>query len=103
MRKFFTLTFVAFLVPLTGSSQTTTETLPNGVLVHQANGVANTPVQSLEIPKMRTMEDWSLAECVDALRAVEIKLNEASDEDRPYYEGEKEKLVARIALLKNVN
>lgn len=103
MRKFLTITFVSFLVPLSGSSQTTTKTQPNGVVVHLASGVENTPVQSPESPKVRTMDDWSLAECIDALHALDIKLNEASDEDRSYYEGEREKLVARITLLKNAN
>lgn len=85
-----------------GHSQSNTTQLPNGVIVHQAQGVEGVIEQTKTEPvKVRTMQDWSLAECIDALPYLEMKLNEATDKDREYYLNEKELLLKRIDQLKS--
>lgn len=83
-------------------SQSNTTQLPNGVIVHQAKGVENTPEsKQIEAVHLRTIEDWNLPECMEALSEVSIKLNEASESDREYYLSEKNKLTKRINELKS--
>ena len=89
------------VVPFTGSSQTNTTQLPNGVVVHQAQGVEGLTEKKSEQPIVRTMETWTLAECIDALPYLEIKLSEATnEEDKQRYQTQKVALEKRIAELK---
>ncbi|MDF3028689.1 MAG: hypothetical protein K0S23_2996 [Fluviicola sp.] len=83
-----------------GHSQSNTTQLPNGVIVHQAKGVESTP-EKIEQIHIRTLEDWNLPECIEALSQVSIKLNEASESDREYYLSEKNKITKRINELKS--
>lgn len=85
-------------------SQSNTTQLPNGVVVHQAQGVEG--AQKLKVTeevRVRTMLDWTLPECIDALAHLEMKLNEAAPADRTYYLEEKVKLTQRINELKGSN
>lgn len=101
MRKVILLGLYATVLPLAGHSQTNTTQLPNGVIVHQAQGVEGTPETRQEEPaRVRTMTDWTLPECIDALAHTEMKLNESSGEDRERYLIEKARLVQRINELK---
>ncbi len=87
-----------------GHSQSTTNQLPNGVVVHSAQGVEGTvSTGSTEHVKVRTIQDWTLAECIDALPFVMMKLNEASESDRERYLIEKTKIDQRIVELKSSN
>ena len=90
------------VLPVIGHAQSNTTQLPNGVVVHQAQGVESTtyPVNNQSV-KVRTVQDWTLSECIDALPFLEIKLNEASPVDRERYLHEKELLVKRINELKS--
>lgn len=104
MRKIILLGLYAPFLPLAGHSQTITIQLPNGVIIHQAQGVEETPETKKEEPvHVRTMLDWSLPECIDALAHTEMKLNEAAETDRERYLIEKAKLVQRINELKGTN
>lgn len=87
-----------------GHSQSNTTQLPNGVIVHQAQGVEGIVEQTKTEPvKVRTMQDWNLPECIDALAHVEMKLNEAALTDREYYLNEKALIQKRINELKSSN
>ena len=104
MKKIVILGLYASIVPLAGHSQTSTTQLPNGVIVHQAQGVEGTPETKKEEPvRISTMLDWSLPECIDALAHTEMKLNEAVESDRERYLIEKARLVQRINELKASN
>lgn len=87
-----------------GHSQTNTTQLPNGVVVHQAQGVegAQKPKVIEQVP-VRTIQDWTLPECIDALAYVEMKLNEAAPSEQAYYLDEKTKITQRITQLKGSN
>lgn len=103
MRKIILLGLYASLIPLAGHSQTNTTQLPNGVVVHQAQGVEGSPeVKKQETVRVRTLQDWTLPECIDGLVHTEMKLNEASGADRERYLIEKNRLVQRINELKSV-
>jgi hypothetical protein len=85
-----------------GHSQSNTTQLPNGVIVHQAEGIESTSEpKKIEQVHNRTIEDLNLPECIEALSQVSIKLNEASESDREYYLSEKNKLTKRINELKS--
>ncbi|WP_343634478.1 hypothetical protein [Fluviicola sp.] len=104
MRKIILLGLYASFVSLAGHSQTNTTQLPNGVIVHQAQGVEKTPEAKNEKQvHVRTLQDLTLPECIDALADTEMKLNEASEADRERYLAEKARIVQRINELKAVN
>ena len=85
-------------------SQSNTTQLPNGVVVHKAQGVEMTPESKLvEEVRIRTIQDWNLPECIEALASVEIKLNEAAPSEREYYLNEKARITQRINELKGSN
>ncbi len=87
-----------------GHSQTNTTQLPNGVVVHQAQGVEGVQKPKvIEQTPVRTMQDWTLPECIDALTHLEMKLNEAAPSEKTYYLEEKVKLTQRINELKGSN
>jgi hypothetical protein len=96
------LLFGIAILPVLCRAQSNTTQLPNGVIVHQAHGVEGVvePVKN-EPVKIRTFQDWTIPECIDALPFLEIKLNEALPTDRERYLHEKELLVNRINELKS--
>lgn len=80
-------------------SQTST-TQPNGVIVHEAQGVEGSQKQSEKVPNVRTINDWSLAECIDAEPYFYNKLTTAaSEDDKKYYNAQVEMLRKRKAEL----
>jgi hypothetical protein len=90
------------VLPVICHAQSNTTQLPNGVIVHQAEGVegAVKPVRN-EPAKARTIQDWNLPECTDALRYLEMKLENAEVSDRERYLAEKAKIVQRMNELKS--
>jgi hypothetical protein len=85
-------------------SQSNTTQLPNGVIVHQAQGVEKIPeLQQNEPVRVRTVLDWSLPECIDALAHTELKLAGATEADRERYLAEKTRIIERINELKGSN
>ncbi|MNE38833.1 hypothetical protein D3C87_02940 [compost metagenome] len=85
-------------------SQSNTTQLPNGVIVHQAQGVEKTPEsKTIEPVRVRTIQDWNLPECIEALSHVSIKLNEAAPSEREYYLNEQARITQRINELKGSN
>jgi len=62
-------------------------TQPNGVIVHESAGNEGfiQPEQQ-QGQKVRTISDWNLAECIDAIRAIDEKLlyltDSAADQQR---------------------
>lgn len=102
MKKIILFGIVVCGLPALCHSQSKTTQLPNGVIVHQAQGVEGVvePVKN-EPVKTRTIQDLTLSECIDALPILEIKLNEASPSDRERYMREKELLVKRMNELKS--
>lgn len=100
MKKVFL--FGITILPVLCQAQSNTTQLPNGVVVHQAQGVESAADPIVNQPvKTRTIQDWTLPECIDALPFLEIKLNEALPTDRERYLHEKELLVKRINELKS--
>ena len=87
------------LLSVVSYSQTTTQS--NGVIVHQAEGVEGTPEKKSEQPVIRTMETWSLAECMEMLPYLESKISTATEEDKQRYMTQKVALDKRIAELKS--
>lgn len=101
MKKLILFGLCVCSLPALCHSQSNTTQLPNGVIVHQAQGVEGVVEQTKAEPsKVRTMQDWSLAECIDALSFLEMKLNEATGKNQEYYLNEKELLLKRINQLK---
>lgn len=92
-------------LPALCHSQSNTTQLPNGVIVHQAQGVEGAQdSKKIEPARIRTIQDWTLPQCIDALSFVMIKLNEASSEsDRERYLNEKAQINQRINELKSSN
>lgn len=75
-------------------------TSQNGVVVHESAGVEGFYTPPGPQVTVRTIDDWSLAECIDALKAVDDKLSTLgySEEDqasRTTYLAEKQKIEAR--------
>lgn len=102
MKKDILFGIVVCALPALCHSQSSTTQLPNGVIVHQAQGVerVNEPVKN-EAVKVRTIADWTLSECMDALAHTEMKLKDASDVDRERYLNGKALIVQRINELKS--
>ncbi len=76
------------------------------VIIIQAQGVPNPTYTKIVTNPNRTISDWNLAECYDALRMIEEKINHISKEDENYtatikfYVEEKIKIQQQIDLLK---
>jgi hypothetical protein len=92
------------VLPVICLAQSNTTQLPNGVIVHRAEGVEKTVEPVINHPvKTRTIQDWNLAECIDALNQVEMKLENAPGSDRERYLAAKAQIVDRINELKSGN
>lgn len=84
-----------------GHSQSNTTQLPNGVIVHQAQGVEGVVEPAKTEPaNVRTIQDWNLPECIEALAHTELKLAEASESDRERYLIVKAQITQRMNELK---
>jgi hypothetical protein len=60
-----------------------TTTQPNGVVVHNATGVASTtPITEDVTRQPRTLADWNLAECIDAIPRIEDKIYLLGDSEQ---------------------
>jgi hypothetical protein len=53
------------------------QTLENGVVVHPAVGIEGIPVpQTNSLSIQRSISDWNLAECMNALQDIDLKCQE---------------------------
>lgn len=75
-------------------------TQSNGVVVNEAIGVEGKvlPLTNNQSIK-RSINDWNLAECIDALHFLELKINEVSAEESNAYVDQVELIRARIKQL----
>lgn len=69
---------IVCLMTIAGSAplmaqQTEVKTLANGVQVHQAKGNEER-LPEVVAPEVRTINDWNLSECIDALTAIDGKI-----------------------------
>ena len=85
-----------------------TKTESNGINVYEAPGNKNPEVVSVIIPAERTLNDWDLEECENALYHVDLKienLNESASEvemeQLNIYKTQRTAIIARIELLSN--
>ncbi len=78
----------------------TTKTLPNGVVVHDAIGVEGCVKPSKNEVKTTTIQDWNLAQCIDALSVLEIKYAASNTKEKVDYDLYRKKIEARITFLK---
>ncbi len=85
MKKHVLLISGISLLSVVGYTQTPT-TQANGVIVHQAQGVETPSKSNSSQTTVRTILDWSLAECIDAEPYFYGKLqNAVTEEDKKYY------------------
>lgn len=105
MRKLILFGLYVCASPALCHSQSNTTQLPNGVIVHQAQGVEGVQEpKKIEPAHIRTIQEWTLPQCIDALSFVTMKLNEVSSEsDRERYLNEKALINQRINELKSSN
>nr|WP_294858140.1 hypothetical protein [uncultured Fluviicola sp.] len=104
MKKLILFGLYACVSPALCHSQSNTTQLPNGVIVHQAQGVEKITEPKKEEPvRIRTIQDWNLPECMDALAHVEMKLSHTTLTDREYYLNEKALITKRMNELKSSN
>ena len=105
MKKLILFGLYVCALPTICHSQSNTTQLPNGVIVHQAQGVEGlVEPEKVEPVQVRTLQDWTLPQCIDALSFVMMKLDEASSEsDRERYLNEKALITKRINELKSPN
>lgn len=81
------------------AAQSTQPANSPGVIMLQAKGVENPPVQAVKSNPVRTISDWNLAECDQALQHIDEKLRDLSKEESDYasilnyYQVEREKIV----------
>lgn len=102
MKKIILFGIAVCVLPALCHSQSKTTQLSNGVIVHQAQGVEVVPESVGNKPvKNRTIQDWNIPECADALRYLEMKLGNAEESDRERYLAEKAKIVQRMNELKS--
>lgn len=81
------------------SAQTTQSTSSPGVIMLQAKGVENPPLPAVKSNPVRTVSDWNLAECDQALQHIDEKVRDLSTDEPDYaslliyYQEEREKIV----------
>jgi len=93
-----------FFLPFFSFSQTTTA--ENGVVVHSATGTGSYEMPAIPLTTVRTLEDWTLPECIDAISEIEDKiyvLNSDDAERRAYYISEKTRIEERRDFLMTNN
>ena len=78
------VTIAAFSFAQNGSRTKQVSIQSNGVVVHQSAGNEGFTEPVYDQPEIRTLEDWTLPECIDALRAIDEKIAILgnSEEDR---------------------
>lgn len=96
------LLFFFFSNGATAQSHTQPKTMENGVILHESQGVEMyNKVDAQENPK-RTIDQWSLEECVMFRDIVESKLSAESSQERIHYYREQLTIIdARIKELRN--
>lgn len=104
MKKTLLFGFGMLVISTTAFSQSTSQTTQsNGVVVHEAIGVEGKVEQTTPQTIARTMDDWSSAECIDAMAFLNLKLAEAADLEKPRYLEQKALLQERIDSLKTTH
>lgn len=83
----------------------TSKTLENGVVIVESKGVEAPQKTAFQPNPVRTVNDWSLPECEDALRNIQLKLDALHVEDESYesavhyYQEERAKILQRKQTL----
>ena len=93
-----------FFVPFFSFSQTTTT--ENGVVVHSATGTGSYEMPAIPLTPVRTLEDWTLPECIEAISEIDDKIHVLDSEDverRAYYLSEKTRIEERRDFLMTTN
>lgn len=81
------------------SAQTTQSSSSPGVIMLQAKGVENPTLQTEKSNPVRTISNWNLAECDQALQHIDEKVRDLSTDELDYvallnyYQAEREKIV----------
>jgi hypothetical protein len=76
----FILSFAATVISFISISQV--QTLENGVIVHPAVGMENQENSQINLSnQQRTISEWNLSECNEALQMIQLKCQEISLEE----------------------
>lgn len=77
-------------------------TQSNGVVVHEASGVeVKMEPTTIITPVVRTINDWTLPECIDALNFLELKKAEVGPDEQVTYQVQQQLINDRIRVLKS--
>jgi hypothetical protein len=90
-------------ISMFGYSQTSNSTISvqsNGVIVHQAAGVESVSAPSVSTVQHRGVIDWNWAECIDALRLIDMKCTQLSAEECNRYADQRKAIELRMTELK---
>ena len=85
--------------------QKTVQQLENGVIIVQSNGVPSQTQNEFKPNPVRTINDLNLAECEDALRHIQEKIDNLNPKENnladilSYYKEEQEKIMQRKSTL----
>jgi hypothetical protein len=102
MKKLKILLITGTLILIDHSVLAQTKTLENGVVVHEAIGNESSISTSIETPSnQRSIQEWNLAECIEALRLIEEKCQMISNEECLAYNQLRSEIQLRITELEN--
>lgn len=92
-------------ISMFGYSQTSNSAISisvqsNGVIVHQAAGVESVSAPSVSTVQHRGVIDWNWAECIDALRLIDMKCTQLSAEECNRYADQRKAIELRMTELK---
>lgn len=99
--KFTTIISFSFILgsAILSQAQVSQSTNASGVVMIQAKGVENPPLPAAKSNPHRTIADWNIAECDQALQHIDEKLRDLSPDESAYasllsyYREEREKIV----------
>ncbi len=84
------------------------KTESNGIQVYEAPGNKNPGATPIQTPAERTINDWNLEECENALYYLDLKIEKSKEyegepevEQRKHYEIQRQAILARIQVLSN--
>lgn len=102
MKKLRLLLITAILFCIHNSAHSQTKTLENGVVVHEAIGNESSISTSIETSSnQRSIQEWNLAECIEALRFIEEKCLVIPIEECLAYNQLRTEIQLRITELEN--
>ncbi|MCC6700728.1 MAG: hypothetical protein IT221_04345 [Fluviicola sp.] len=102
MKKLRILLITSTLFYFDNSILAQTKTLENGVVVYEAIGNESSISTSIETPtNQRSIQEWNLAECIEALRLIEEKCQMISTEECLAYNQLRSEIQLRKTELEN--